>query len=361
MSLPNPRLREHFAKIRADGKKKKMNEARIPILMYLIMAANTRLRAWHGVDTIMTDTGYSKSVVTDVLSYLQSVGAMYNVPIEHRVGQEKTIHGNRKVWQMTGIMAIGSEIIDYLYIKDSDRTSAYQEIAEHAPDEVKALYARLGAIDLGSQNEPISTEEISSQNEPKVIQFGSQNGLEIGSQNDTAKEVNTNKRIQEKDNTPVACSIIETKINPSPVSQMNGLVLDTSRLPKVQLTDKDLNKRVRAIITTYLKVSGVIKSNAHAVWNADARQLVLHGIDNKQVAKFVAEKQKEPFFKDKPVTWGVVTGQIVSWVRAYEAQQAKAAQPDLHAQWGVTPDDYMLPDLYDSPFDLKYPDEKRAG
>jgi hypothetical protein len=205
VSLPNPRLREYFGKIRADGNKKKMSEARNPIMLYLIMAANTRLRTWYGVEAIMKDTGYSKSVVSSALAYLQSVGAMYNVPIEHRVGTEKNIHGNRKVWQLTGIMAIGSDIIDYLYIKDSDRESAYQEIAEHAPDEVKALYIKLGVIEISSQNEPILDElqkEIGSHNEPKVIRIGSQNELEIGSQNGTAKEVNTQKgNTGKKDNT----------------------------------------------------------------------------------------------------------------------------------------------------------------
>lgn len=161
---------------------------------------------------------------------------------------------------------------------------------------------------------------------------------------------------------PLARSILEVKICPIiPAKQIDGMILDTSQLPKVQLDDKDLNKRVRAIITTYLSVSGTVKSNAHALWNADAKQLVLQGIDNKHIAKFISEKRKEPFFSDKSVTWNVVTSQIVAWNHAYEKAQKKAAEPDLHAQWGVTPDDYQLPNLYDSPFDLKYSDEQKAG
>lgn len=161
--------------------------------------------------------------------------------------------------------------------------------------------------------------------------------------------------------TPAACALSEIKIHSIPAkSQITELVPDLSVLPKVNLTDKDLNKKARAIITTYLKVSGVIKSNAYAVWAADAKQLVMQGIDNKQVAKFVAEKQKEPFFADKTVSWNIVTSQIVTWVRAYEKVQARLNQPDLHEQMGVKREDFGL-DLYDSPFDLKYPDGRRAS
>jgi hypothetical protein len=176
----------------------------------------------------------------------------------------------------------------------------------------------------------------------------------------TGLQIKHTKERKEKETTlaPLARSIHEVKICPIPAKQMGGMVLDTSQLPKIQLDDKELNKRVRAIITTYLSVSGTVKSNAHALWNADAKQLVLQGIDNKHIAKFISEKRKEPFFSDKSVTWNVVTSQIVTWNQAYEKAQERARQADLHTQMGVTRDDFMLPDLYNSPFDLKYPDEK---
>jgi hypothetical protein len=256
----------------------------------------------------MTDTGYSKSVVTDVLSYLQSVGVMYNVPVEHRVGQEKAIHGNRKVWQMTGIIAIGSEIIDYLYIKDSDRTSAYQEIAEHAHDDVKVLYAKLGVIDLGSQNEPISTEEISSQNEPKVIQFGSQNGLEIGSQNTTAKEVNTNKDNTEKENTIIA-------------------------VPQ----DEPTNGKAKQLISTY-KSYAKNKDGSMFTWALDdAKNLIRAGIILDDVKHWYSERSKDEWIienKNGVPTWRMMVTEIIThrdkrqiYTKQLEIQQRNVKRP----------------------------------
>lgn len=188
MSILDGNIFKHFKDIRSDGEQQAY-EARIPVFMMLISAANKRLRTWHSVNSIMECTGYSKTPVTEALAWLESRGAIYNVPKEARSGHESRIHGNRKVWQLTGIIKIGEQIVDYLFIKDEDRQSSLLEIEDHAPGHVKMLFRELGLLsekpEIGLQDEP----NLGLQNDTQIIEIGLQTKPEIGLQNDTAKEL----------------------------------------------------------------------------------------------------------------------------------------------------------------------------
>ncbi|MEL7436877.1 MAG: hypothetical protein AAFN11_23260, partial [Chloroflexota bacterium] len=81
MSAIHGSLYKYLKEIRTDGKKKSY-EARLPVLMFLISTANLRLRTWHGTKAIMDHTGFSKAPVIEAMNWLESHGAIYNVPKE---------------------------------------------------------------------------------------------------------------------------------------------------------------------------------------------------------------------------------------------------------------------------------------
>lgn len=188
MSILHGDFYKHIGTVRTEGDSTAY-EARIPVLMFLICTANKRLRTWHGIDAIMESTGYSKTPVSEALQWFAERGAIYNVPKEARSGREARVHGNRKVWQLTGIIQLGDAIVDYLFIKDEDRESSLLEIEDHAPENVKQLFQSLGLIEakpeIGLQDRPI----IGLQSDIENSEIGLQSKPEIGLQNDTAKEL----------------------------------------------------------------------------------------------------------------------------------------------------------------------------
>ena len=171
MSILHGKFYNHFKYIRTDGKNKSY-EARVPVLMMLISASDKRLQVWHGIESIMNCTGYSKTPVIEALSWLQKSGAIYNVPKGKRIGRTAKLHANRKVWQLTGLMKIDSEMVQYLLLKDDDIKGSLQEIQSYAPK-------------VSIQNKPI----IGLQDELILDNIGLQDDNNIGLQDDTTKEL----------------------------------------------------------------------------------------------------------------------------------------------------------------------------
>ena len=82
-------------------------EARLIVLKMLTLHINRRNRAWPSPETLAKETGYGRARVIEALQWLVEKGAIYNVPVSHRVGEEARLHGNKAVWQITGMMRVG--------------------------------------------------------------------------------------------------------------------------------------------------------------------------------------------------------------------------------------------------------------
>lgn len=184
IKTPHWQLKTHLYYIRTDGKKKSY-DARLPVLLHLIMSSNASLRCFVGVETLCRDTGFTNKPIIEALQWLQNHGAIYNVPKEQRVGSECRLHANKKVWQLTSFLQVDDNIIDYLYA-GKDESESKQEfdavivtITENAPDCIKNLYLQKisvqnppkldgisGQSTLNVEDNPISDQDIPTQNTP---------------------------------------------------------------------------------------------------------------------------------------------------------------------------------------------------
>jgi len=138
-------LKSHLYYIRSDGEKKAY-EARFPVFFHLIMSTNANLRCFVGIEALCRATGYTNKPITEALQWLQDHGAIYNVSKDKRVGIEKRLHANKKVWQLTGKLRVEDQVIEYLYAgeEESDTRLAFEElrteIKQNAPESVQALF-----------------------------------------------------------------------------------------------------------------------------------------------------------------------------------------------------------------------------
>ena len=96
-----------------DGK-----EARLAVLMMLWGYGNRRGRSWVSNPTIQHKTGYDRNTVRAALNFLQERGAIYNVPEQYRI-EEELIGSHVYVWQLTGVILLDGEWVEYLRFNDS--------------------------------------------------------------------------------------------------------------------------------------------------------------------------------------------------------------------------------------------------
>ncbi len=115
-------------------------EARLPVLMYLVLRANIRQRCWPNAETIAQDTGIGKPRVLNALQWLADQGAIYHVPPAKRVGSEKRPRASRHVYQLTGIIQLDAAPVEYLYLTPEARADMIEELARLGADEVVRLY-----------------------------------------------------------------------------------------------------------------------------------------------------------------------------------------------------------------------------
>jgi len=105
-------------------------EARIPVLLSLVLRANLRLRCWPSIDTICKDTGSGREAVTAAIKWLEERKMIYNVPYQYRIGAEKKLHNRKSVYQLTGIAEIDGETYKYLFISDALKDQIADELSE---------------------------------------------------------------------------------------------------------------------------------------------------------------------------------------------------------------------------------------
>jgi hypothetical protein len=78
--------------------------ARLDVLLNLISRSNIRLRCWPSIETIMKDTGFGKEAVSAAIQWLFDHGALFNVPHDKRVGDEKALGHRKYLYQLTGVI-----------------------------------------------------------------------------------------------------------------------------------------------------------------------------------------------------------------------------------------------------------------
>ena len=261
-AIPHGNIYKHLKDIRTDGDKSAY-EARIPILMLLISTADKRLQTWHSIQSIMNFTGFSKTPVTEALSWFESRGAIYNVPREARLGNAKRIHANRKVWQLTGILQLGEQIINFLYMKDEDRQSSLLEIEDHAPQHVINLFTEKGLLDkkpqIGLQDRP----EIGLQNSTQIIEIGLQDRPEIGLQDSIAKELSKENLVKIEELSKGPAQLVEA--DDTSISQE-----DMSKI--IALIEKGIGMTVTPFMLTFIKEDAPLYSVAE--WSTAADVLI---------------------------------------------------------------------------------------
>ena len=160
-------IREHIKDFRepsADPKMSKGTEARYTILDYLLLRANPRLRTYVSVDTIMRDTGYtSQTVIAGAIAWLFERGAIYNVPVQFRVGKEPR-HHRKYVFQLTGVIQLAGAWYRYLAFSEEDAANMIEEwesIGMEIKVDADFLIAPPGtsvAAGLAPQSEPSLSE-----------------------------------------------------------------------------------------------------------------------------------------------------------------------------------------------------------
>lgn len=226
--VPHWQLKSHFHYIRSDGDKQAY-EARIPVLLHLILSANANLRCFVGIQALCRDTGFTNKPITEALQWLQDHGAIYNVPKEQRVGAEKRLHANKKVWQLTGILKVAEGIIDYLYTGDenSDTKNQFEtlvaQLKENAPDEIINLF-----------NEKIGVQNPSKNN---VVR---QNATEIDVQNTYSSDLMDHKTDIIHVQNPTISS--DEKIDVQNPHENDDIDVQSPTEIRVQDTHEDINK-----------------------------------------------------------------------------------------------------------------------
>jgi hypothetical protein len=119
----NWKLREHQHRFRSEPGTGR--EIRFNILINLILHANGRGRTWVSRDRIAAEIGAGEGRVSAALTWLFEKGAIYNVPLQYRVGAERCLEPRKYVFQLTGIIRFDEgPAVPYLYIPDLE-----QEIA----------------------------------------------------------------------------------------------------------------------------------------------------------------------------------------------------------------------------------------
>lgn len=268
MSILHGKIFNHFKYIRTNGDNKSY-EARVPVLMMLISASDKRLQVWHGLDSIMESTGYSRTPIIEALSWLQSHGAIYNVPKTKRLGHAAKCHANRKVWQLTGLMDIEGVMVQYLLLKADDIKGSLQEIQDHTTK-------------ISLQDEP----EIGLQDRPKTPkneEIGLQSDTNIGLQNDTTKELGKENLVKAAA-APIS-PIIKSQLSDNKYSQIFNLIKNTIESKGKLLLSQDL-----------MKFKGDIDDYKLSEWQAAIETL--------------SERMGEQdITRPYPYLWGIIKGQ----------------------------------------------------
>jgi hypothetical protein len=109
------------------GPKSAQRSARLVVLFYLTLCANTRLRCWPSMDTIARDTGVSLAAATEAKDWLLKHDALVLVPFALRQGEEKEYPKRQHIYQLTGYVKIDGKVHPYILMSDELRQAVMKE------------------------------------------------------------------------------------------------------------------------------------------------------------------------------------------------------------------------------------------
>lgn len=90
--------------------------------------------------TMRKEAGFNDNdAIAGALTYLQKHGAIYLVPHEFRTKHEPK-HKQVRVWQLTGVIRLNGEWMNYLTINNEHRESLIQEATEMGVENVFTDY-----------------------------------------------------------------------------------------------------------------------------------------------------------------------------------------------------------------------------
>jgi hypothetical protein len=113
--------------------------ARLNVLVALILHANIRNRCYPSLDWLCVETGFGIEAVNKAKSWLIDVGAIERVPYAQRVGREKALPPRQTVYQLTGIMTIEGKTYAYLYDPTRTDSAVNPSVSETSDTEGKVF------------------------------------------------------------------------------------------------------------------------------------------------------------------------------------------------------------------------------
>jgi len=159
---------QHFRAGHGAGK-----EARLPVLLYLLLRCNKHLRCWPDVETIARETGIGKPRIVEALAWLVAHQAVMYVPVAKRTGHEQKLRKNRRIYQLTGVITLNEQPIEYLFLSAEERQQLLSELARLEATEILALWQSSLNAPVAEQMGSDSEEAIGSENVQNKAQNGS--------------------------------------------------------------------------------------------------------------------------------------------------------------------------------------------
>jgi len=128
---PHWKLREYMHELRGDkDNPRTRHDARLAVLLTLMLHANTRLRCWPSTKTLCKETGFNTPSVTEARDWLLEHKAIKLVPYDKREGKEKDLPQRQFVYQLTGVIEVSTGLEPYIAMTDEIEQMAKSEGVE---------------------------------------------------------------------------------------------------------------------------------------------------------------------------------------------------------------------------------------
>jgi len=125
-------LKKYMREFR-DGGDGAHRDARLPVLLALVLHANPRGRCWPSTTVLCEETGFAKPAVVEARKWLIARKAIELVSYDKRVGLEAKLPRRQYVYQMTGVIETSTGMQPYLVMSPETEHDAVEESTESNP------------------------------------------------------------------------------------------------------------------------------------------------------------------------------------------------------------------------------------